>query len=320
MYPQVTIKEGAAPQPTAPARGRPAVIGILLQIGSLLLANRKATLGFLLLAVFVVMAVFAPMIAPYDPNSTDFFPTTPPSSSHLLGTTALGQDIYSQLIWGARETLIIGGVAGFITTFLAVLIGVSAAYLGGIPDNILSSLTDIFLVIPALPLMIIIAAFAQGGGMWVLIGVISLTGWSYGARQLRPQALSLRNRDFLESARVRGENRFYIIVVELLPNMTSLIVAIFLGAALYAILAAAGLQFIGLGNTADLSWGTMLYWGENNEALLAGAPWWVIAPGACIALVGASVALINNAVDEIANPALRGTRRKGGRRSTAAGS
>jgi peptide/nickel transport system permease protein len=317
MYPQITMEEGATPQPVVPSQGKPAVLGILAALGSMLLSNRKATVGFLLLGVFVVLAVFAPLIAPYDPTSTDFLPTAPPSSDHLLGTTALGQDIFSQLVWGARETLIIGGVAGFVVTFLAVMIGVSSAYLGGVADNILSSLTDIFLVIPALPLMIIIAAFAQGGGMWVLIGVISLTGWSYGARQLRPQAQSLRSRDFLEAARVRGENRLYIIVVELLPNMTSLIVAIFLGAALYAILAAAGLQFIGLGNASDLSWGTMLYWGENNEALLVGAPWWVIAPGACIALVGASVALINNAVDEIANPALRGKRRKRGRRTAA---
>jgi peptide/nickel transport system permease protein len=313
MYPQIALNEQAAPSPVVPPRDKPAVLGILSTIGSVLLRNRKALLGFLILAAFIVMALFAPMIAPYDPTSTDFLPTIPPSGAHLLGTTSLGEDIFSQLVWGSRETLVIGALAGFIATFLAVIIGVSAAYLGGIVDNILSAFTDIFLVIPALPLMIIIAAFAQGGGMWVLVGVISVTGWSYGARQLRPQAQSLRNRDFLESARVRGESKAYIILVELLPNMTSLIVAIFLGAALYAVLAAAGLQFIGLGNASDLSWGTMLYWGENNEALLVGAPWWIIAPGACIAMVGASVALINYAVDEIANPALRGKKRKRGR-------
>jgi peptide/nickel transport system permease protein len=317
MYPQITMDEKAAPQPVLPVRDKPAVLGILATIGSMLMGNRKALLGFLILLAFIVMAVFAPMISPYDPTSTDFLPTAPPSHAHLLGTTSQGEDIFSQLIWGARETLVIGGFAGFIATFLAVIIGVSSAYLGGLADNILSAITDIFLVIPALPLMIIIAAFAQGGGMWVLVGVISATGWSYGARQLRPQAQSLRNRDFLESARVRGESKTYIILVELLPNMTSLIVAIFLGAALYAVLAAAGLQFIGLGNASDLSWGTMLYWGENNEALLVGAPWWIIAPGACIALLGASVALINYAVDEIANPALRGKRRKRGQSAAA---
>src|SRR5579884_3482388 len=194
----------------------------------------------------------------------------------------------------------------------------SAAYLGGAVDGVLSSITDIFLVIPVLPLMIIIAKYAQGGGMWVLIAVISITGWSYGARQIRPQALSLRNRDFLESARVRGEHAGYIILWEVLPNMVSLIVAIFLGAALYGVLAAAGLQFIGLGNPNDLSWGTMLYWAQNSEALLSGSPLWVIAPGLCIALLGAGVALINYAVDEIGNPALRAKKRKRGRTQAAA--
>ena len=109
---------------------------------------------------------------------------------------------------------------------------------------------------------------------------------------------------------MRGENSAYIILFEVLPNMVSLIVAIFLGAALYAILAAAGLQFIGLGNPNDMSWGTMLYWGENNEALMTGSPLWIVAPGTCIALLGAAVAFINYAVDELANPALRGARRK----------
>lgn len=310
MYQHIAVDEESqvAPiLPTAAPRARP---GIARRVGRVILSNRKALLGVLILGVFLVMAIFAPILAPYDPNATVGLPGAPPDHAHLLGTTSQGQDILSQLIWGSRETLIIGAVAGLAATALAVFIGVSAAYLGGIADNVLSSVTDVFLVIPALPLMIIIAAYARGGGMWVLIGVIAITGWSFGARQLRPQALSLRNREFLESARVRGENSLYIIVFELLPNMVSLIVAIFLGAALYAILAAAGLQFIGLGNPNDLSWGTMLYWAENNEALMTGSPLWIIAPGACIALLGVAVAFINYAVDELANPSLRGARRK----------
>jgi len=315
MYTHVAVDQPAAPAPAAPPRDSPAFLGIVSTIASTVVSNRKALLGFVILGVFTAMALFAQKIAPYDPNATDFLPTAPPSRAHLLGTTSYGQDIFSQLVWGARETLLIGGIAGMVATLLSTAIGVSSAYLGGIADNVLSAITDVFLVVPALPLMIIIAAYAQGGGMWVLIGVIAASSWSYGARQLRPQAQSLRGRDFLESARVRGENKFYIILVEVLPNMTSLIVAIFLGAALYAVLAAAGLQFIGLGDSSDLSWGTMLYWAENNEALQTGAPWWIIAPGACIALLGASVALVNYAVDEIANPALRGKKRKRGRRT-----
>ncbi|HEV3312212.1 MAG TPA: ABC transporter permease [Chloroflexota bacterium] len=293
-------------------------LGSLLQI---LTGNRKALVGFVIIGIMIIVAVFAPLISPYDPSAAIFNPGIGPTRAHLLGTTApQGADIFSQLVWGTRETLLIALLAGLFTTVLAILFGVTAAYMGGVVDNLLSSITDIFLVIPALPLMIIIAAFAQGGGMWVLIAVISVTGWSYGARQMRPQALSLRNRDFLESARVRGEGAVYLIACELLPNMLSLIVAIFLGAALYAVLASAGLQFIGLGNPSDQSWGTMLYWANNSEALYSGSPLWVIVPGACIALLGAAVALINYAVDEIGNPALRtAKRRKRGRRAPAPG-
>jgi peptide/nickel transport system permease protein len=313
MYEHITANEPTVP--VAPPPRAPTWIGIARVIGGVITGNRKAMAGALILVVFAAMSIFSATIAPYSPNASSFRPVLAPSAAHLLGTTTYGQDIFSQLVWGTRETMLIALFAGLASTVLAVLIGVSAAYLGGLTDHVLSLITDIFLVIPALPLMIIIAAYARGGNMWVLIAVISVTGWSFGARQIRPQALSFRSRDFLESARVRGESSSYIILYELLPNMVSLIVAIFLGAALYAVLAAAGLQFIGLGNANDQSWGTMLYWAEDQEALFTGAPWWIIAPGACIALLGAAIALVNYAVDELANPALRSSRRKSARSS-----
>jgi peptide/nickel transport system permease protein len=284
--------------------------GVLGTLGRSLITNRKALTGVVLIGIFAVVAVFAPVIAPYDPNSLQFQQILAPSRAHLLGTTGNGQDIFSQLVWSTRQSLVLALVAGFMATLISVVIGVSAAYLGGWWDHVLNLFTDVFLVIPTLPLMIVVAAYAKSGGVVVLIAVIVVTGWSYGARQLRSQALSLRNREFLEAARVRGERSIYIIVFEVLPNMTSLIVAIFLGAALYAVLAAAGLQFIGLGDVNDLSWGTMLHWAENNGALLAGSPLWVLAPGICIALLGAAFALLNYAFDEIGNPALRPVRRR----------
>ena len=279
--------------------------GVLRNVVAILRSNPKALGGAILLAIFGLAAVLAPVISPYDPNSLQFDQLLPPSREHLLGTTGNGQDIFSQLIWSTRESLALAIIAGAFATAVSVIIGVTAAYLGGAWDHVLNLFTDIFLVIPTLPLMIVIAAYAENHGLWVLISVIVVTGWSYGARQLRSQALSLRNREFLDAARARGERSSYIIVFEVLPNMTSLIVAIFLGAALYAVLAAAGLQFIGLGDTNDLSWGTMLYWAQHNGALLAGAPLWVLAPGVCIALLGAAFALVNYAFDEISNPALR---------------
>jgi peptide/nickel transport system permease protein len=280
-------------------------VGALRTLVGAVRSNRKALVGTALLGLFVLVAIFAPLLAPYDPHAQIFDQTLPPSLSHWLGTTGNGQDIFSQLIWGTRESLGIAIIAGLTATILSLLVGVSAAYLGGLTDHVLNLITDVFLVIPTLPLMIVIAAYARGGGFLVLILVIVITGWSYGARQLRSQALSLRNREFLDAARVRGERTAYIIGFEILPTMTSLIVANFLGAALYAVLAAAGLQFLGLGNPSDMSWGTMLFWAENNGALNAGSPLWAIMPGLCIALLGGAFALLNYAFDEISNPALR---------------
>ena len=267
--------------------------------------NRKALVGVLLLLVFMVLAIFPGQIAPDDPTAQIYQPALGPSWHHLLGTTGRGEDVFSQLVWGTRLSLVIALAVGALATVLSVLIGVSSAYLGGIADGILSLLTDVILVLPIFPLIIVIAASRKNSGLFTLIVVLGALGWSYGARQLRSQTLSLRTRDFLESARVRGERKLYVILFEILPTMTSLIVATFLGAALYAVLTAAGLQFIGLGDPNSQSWGTMLYWAQNGEALFAGMPLWAIAPGVCIALLGASFALLNYAFDEISSPALR---------------
>jgi peptide/nickel transport system permease protein len=271
--------------------------------------NRKATAGTLLLMVFILVSLFPGVIAHDSPSADAYTPRLGPSTAHLLGTTAYGQDMFAQLVWGTRNVLIIAFVAGLATTGIAVLVGVAAAYLGGLWDGSLSVLTDVLLVIPLFPLLIVIAGYAHGGSTPVLILVITLTGWSYTARQLRSQALSLRNRDFLEAARVRGERRLYIIVVEVIPTMISLIVASFLTNALYAVLFASSLQYIGLGDPNSESWGTMLYWAQNNAALQTGQPLWALAPGACIAALGAAFALLNYAFDEIGNPALRPVRR-----------
>jgi peptide/nickel transport system permease protein len=275
-----------------------------------LVHNRKALCGGVLLLGFVVLAAFPGQLAPGDPNAEIYRPGLGPSGAHWLGTTAYGQDVLSQLIWGTRQSLLIAFAVGGLATAIAVIVGVSAAYLGGVADGLLSGITDVILVIPIFPLVIVLAAYERNAGFFTLVVVLGALGWSYGARQLRAQTLSMRNRDFLEAARVRGERRLYIIVFEILPTMTSLIVASFLGAALYAVLTAAGLQFVGLGDPNSLSWGTMLYWAQNNEALGAGMVLWAVMPGVFVALLGAAFALLNYAFDEISNPALRPARRK----------
>jgi peptide/nickel transport system permease protein len=279
--------------------------GGLNRITKAIRTNRKATIGVVLMAVFIFVALFPGLLAHQDPNTISNHVFAHPSATHWLGTDNLGRDVYAQVIDGTRNVVVLAIAVGILTTALATLIGVAAAYLGGLWDSVLNFVTDVLLVIPIFPLLIIIGAYLPNAGNNVLIVVLTFTGWSYTARQLRSQAQSMRSRDFLLAARVRGERSLYVIVVEILPNMTSLLLASFLNNALYAVLAGSGLQFIGLGNSSNVSWGTTLYWAQQNNALGSGLYAWAIVPGACIALLGAAFAFINYAFDEIGNPALR---------------
>jgi peptide/nickel transport system permease protein len=267
--------------------------------------SRKATLGVVLMGIFIFVALFPGLLAHQDPNAISAHLFAHPSAAHWLGTDNVGRDVYAQVIDGTRNVVVLAFSVGLLTTVVAMLIGVAAAYLGGLWDSVLNFVTDVLLVIPLFPLLIIVAAYLGSPGNTVLILVLTFTGWSYTARQLRSQALSLRDRDFLLAARVRGERPLYVIVVEILPTMTSLLLASFLNNALYAVLAGSGLQFIGIGNSSNVSWGTTLYWAQQNDALGNGDYAWVIVPGACIALLGAAFAFLNYAFDEIGNPALR---------------
>jgi peptide/nickel transport system permease protein len=299
-----TASESALPEPAAVEVRRPP--GRFLRV---VLHNRKATVGAIILLLMVFVAVFPGLLAPYDPQATVGPQNALPSSKYLLGTTQLGQDVLSQLIWSTRLTLWVTLVVSVIATFISMIIGVTAAYAGGIVDRALTLVTDVFLIIPVLPLLILLAAYLSPG-VTSLIIVLCITSWAFQARQLRSQGLSMRNRDFLVAARVRGERPLYIILVEIVPTMTSLLAASFLALAVYVVGFAASLQFLGLGNASELMWGTMLYNAQQAAALEAGNPWWALAPGAAVALLGAGFALLNYAFDEIGNPALRPVRRR----------
>ncbi len=267
--------------------------------------NRKARVGIAILGIFILTAILAPVLSPYSPTSTNFSRSAAPSWAHPLGTTGQGQDALSQLIWGTRVSVFVGFAAGALATIVAVTIGLVAGFVGGVIDTILSFVVNLALVVPSLPLMIVIATYIPGRGIGVIIFVIFVTGWAWGARVLRSQTTSLRQRDFVVAAQFSGERLPRIVLREILPNMTSLIAANFFGAATAAVLAEAGLEFLGLGNPSIVSWGTMLYWAQNNSALLTGEWALVFAPGLCIALLAASLSLINFGVDALANPRLR---------------
>jgi peptide/nickel transport system permease protein len=273
------------------------------------LGNRKAMAGTVILLVMAFVAAFPGLIAPHDPQATIYPQNAGPSSAHLLGTTQIGQDVFSQLIWGTRLTLVVTLIVSLIATFMSMIIGITAAYLGGIADRVLTVVTDVFLILPVLPLLILLAAYLPPGVTSLTI-VLCITSWAFQARQLRSQGLSVRNRDFLVAARVRGERPLYIILVEIVPTMTSLLAASFFSLAVYIVGFAAALQFLGLGNSGELMWGTMLYNAQQAAALESGNAWWALAPGAAVALLGTGFALVNYAFDEIGNPALRPVRRR----------
>jgi peptide/nickel transport system permease protein len=281
-----------------------------------LLGNGKALAGTAIVLVMVFVAAFPGLLAPDDPHASAFAANLGPSPGHLLGTTQLGQDVLSQLIWSTRLTLVVTLVVSAIATFISTLIGVTAAYVGGATDRLLVVLIDVFLILPVLPLLILLSAYLTPGVSSLII-VLTITSWAFQARQLRSQGLSVRNRDFLVAARLRGERAIYIILVEIVPTMTSLVAASFLALAVFEVGFAASLQFLGLGNSSELMWGTMLYNAQQAAALESGNAWWALAPGAAVALMGAGFALLNYAFDEIGNPALRPVRRRRRDRATA---
>ncbi len=269
-----------------------------------LLTQPKAITGLLILLVFAIMAIFAPMIAPGDPSRFVARQNQPPSVQHWLGTTGQGQDVFKQVVWGSRISLGIGFTVGLLTTLLGLILGMVAGYLHGIVDGILNMCTNVFLIIPGLPLLITLASFLPPGTVTVIL-VLTFTGWAWGARVFRSQTLSLREKDFVSASVVSGEGIGYIVFVEILPNMLSLVVSSFFGATAYAIGADAGLAFLGFEDVNAVSWGTMLFWASNNSALLMGTWWTFVPPGLCIALVAFATTLLIYAVDDVTNPRLK---------------
>ncbi|NVM98155.1 ABC transporter permease [Arthrobacter sp. SDTb3-6] len=269
-----------------------------------LLTNKKALFGLTILFLFVLLAVLAPLLSPGNPSNFTADVSAAPSSDHWLGTTAKGQDVLALTLWGSRSSLSVGFTVGLIATFIGCLVGIASAYFGKVTDELLSLLTNIFLLIPGLPLLVVLAAFLPPGPATVVI-VLVITGWAGSARVLRSQALSIRGKDFVAAAIVTGEKTWRIMFLEIMPNMASIVMSTLLGCVIYGIGAQAGLEFLGLGDTSSVSWGTNLYWANNDGAMMTG-DWWVLIPsGLAIALIAFALAMINYAVDEVTNPRLR---------------
>jgi peptide/nickel transport system permease protein len=271
----------------------------------------KAKVGAVLFGVFVLAAIIGPEVTPYDPSYANPDPAllmAHPSAQHLLGTTQTGQDILSQLLVGIRLTIELALLVGVIATALSVLVGVTSAFLGGVWDEFLSLVSNVFLVIPALPLLILFLGYLPNKGQWPTIIVLSALGWPWGARVIRAQTLMIRNRDFVAAARESGEKSWRIILLDIIPNEVSLIAASFVNTVLYAIATSVALAFVGLTDLNSWSLGTILYWSESQQALQLGAWWWFVPPGLAVALIGTSLVLLNTGIDELGSPRLRASR------------
>jgi peptide/nickel transport system permease protein len=311
----MTLLTTTQPPSDAPGKGHPvaptrptSMPGPLLFVGRAfrtIWSNGKARAGMIILGVLVLIALLAPVLAPHSPTATTFKPYLGPSASNLFGTNGSGQDVFSQWLYGARVSLLVGLAAGFGATLVALTLGLIAGYRPGVVDNVLSFVTNLALVLPGIPLMIILAAYFSSHSVWTIVFVVAFTAWATGARVIRSQAVTLRTREFVTSAVFSGERLFRVVFREILPNMTSLVAASFFATATAAVMAEASLEFLGLGNPSTVSWGTILYQAQQQSALLTGQWLMVFAPGLAIALLALSFTLINFGVDALSNPRLR---------------
>jgi peptide/nickel transport system permease protein len=299
--------ELSLPVPPRRALGRFRVPGWV----ALLLGNPKSRTGLVMVGFVVLIALIAPLISVAHPNDFNLLATRQaPSWHHLFGTTDQGSDIFSQVVLGARRSLLLGAAAGLLATGVAVILGITAAYSGGIVDDVVNFLINVFLTIPPIPLLVVVSGYLKNRGMGTMIVVLALVLWAFEARILRGQALSLKSRDFIQAAKVAGESTRRIVFGELVPNMVSRIAAAFVLVFYIALLTDAGLEFLGLGDMSQTSWGVTLYWAQVNSTVLQGEWWPFFFPGAALAFTVLGLVLLLAGIDEVSNPRLRTERTK----------
>lgn len=268
-------------------------------------SNNLGMIGIGILILFIIIAIAAPLIAPYSPTERVGAPFMKPSSQFLLGTNDIGQDIFSELIFGTRISLLIGVIAAFISIGIGCLIGIISGYYGGKIDAFLMRVVDLVLVIPFLPLMILLAAFV-GPSFWNIILVISVLTWASPARVIRSQVLTLKTKGYVEAARSIGTNIRTILVKHVLPGVIPIALSQFVLAASHSILIEASLSFLGLGDPFSKSWGTILYYAQARGAFLTDAwIWWILPPGVVLTTLVIGFAFTGYSMEEILNPRLR---------------
>lgn len=270
-----------------------------------LFKSPASSFGTIILAVMISVALFGPSLAPYDPTQVTGRPFARPSVEHWLGTNDIGQDIFSEVLWGTRISLMIGLIAASAAILVGTTVGVVAALAGGWLENLLMRITDVVLIIPFIPLAIVLAAFL-GPSVWNTAAVIAIVIWARPARVVRSQALSICNLTFVEAAHSLGGRFHHILLRHVLPGVVPLALSQFILATSSSILTEASLAFLGLGDPIQKSWGTILFYAQARGAFLNGSwPWWVIPPGLLISATVLAFVLIGRSLEEVLMPRLR---------------
>jgi len=267
-----------------------------------ILKNVKAKIGIGVILFFVLVAIFAPLIAPYDPRAIAFIPWQNPSFKHLLGVNSYGQDIFSQVVYGTRVTMMVGIFAGLLTSLIGVVVGLVAGYKGGMTGEVLMRVVDVLLVIPGLALMIVVASYLKSMNIANTVLIIGALSWLWMARSIRSQTMTESRRDYVDAARALGMKDIEIMFREILPNIFPVVTANMVMVITQSMLTEASMSFLGIGDPMLVSWGKMLSVAFDNSAIIYGAWWWLVPPGLCIAVLGYSFMLIGNSfLDVYAN-------------------
>jgi peptide/nickel transport system permease protein len=271
--------------------------------------SKTGLLGLAILIFFIFTAIFAPYISPYNPYTRVSRPLQPPSNKFLLGTNDIGQDIFSELIHGTRVSLTIGFLAALFTVVIGTLVGVVSGFIGGSVDEVLMRFTDVIMILPSIPLLILLMSIFGRQSYFIMILAISITGWTGTARMVRSSTLSIKERAYVEASKAIGSGEGQIIIKHILPNVSPLIMATMIYQVAGAMMSEAGLSFLGLGDPGHKSWGMVLHYAQTSGGWYGnqGYPawWWIIPPGLLIALTIASLVLIGQTMEEIINPRLR---------------
>ncbi len=264
-----------------------------------ILKNTRAKIGISIILFFILVAVFAPYLTPYKPFQLDFMPWGKPSLQNPFGVNSYGQDVFAQTVYGARVTISVGILAGLLTSLIGVFVGLFSGYKGGMAGEVMMRIVDVFLVIPSLAFMIVLAAFLPTMGIINLIIIIGALSWLWMARSIRAQTLSEARREYVDAARALGMSSLEIMFKEILPNIFPVVTANMVMVITASMLTEASLSFLGIGDPSLISWGQMLSVAFANNSIIYNAWWWMLPPGLCIATLGFSFMLIGNSFLDI---------------------